>query len=335
MYKIIFFGTSELAVPSLKALMQDGRFEIAGVVTQPDRPVGRHATITPPPVKQFLIEKNTIIRHPEITEASYANTTVIFQPEKLSDPTFQSWLKEVGPTCDAFVIVSYGKILPQWVLDLPKQGIINLHPSLLPLHRGPTPIQAAIAAGDRVTGVSIMKIDTGMDHGPILAWSNELIEPTDTGTTLHGRLAEIGASLLVPTLDAYLNGDIEPTEQDHAKASFCGILSRENGKIDWDKRAEEIERLVRAYDPWPGTWTEVEGKRVKIFSTRIRESSIPSLLATQPQRAVTPGTRYVLDGLPCIMCGDKASLIITELQVEGKERVKGEEFVRGKQKWGN
>ena len=367
MYKIIFFGTSELAVPSLKLLMEDGRFEIVGVVTQPDRPVGRHATITPPPVKRFFnslskdlplkggaegvgsrgedpsADPSTGGRAPH-TPTSTANETSVpvHQPETLKDESFVSWINSVGPSCDAFVIVSYGKLLPQWLLDLPKRGIVNVHPSLLPRWRGTSPIQAAIAAGDKMTGVTIMKIDAGMDSGPIIAQAEEEVLGTDTGTTLHDRLADIGASLLVFALDGYLRGDVEPVEQDDTEVTFCGILSREDGKIDWSKSAEEIERLVRAYMPWPGTWMEVGGKRVKIFTTTIAPgtTTLPALPPSLGGRVLSdsnraPGTRLVLDGLPYVTCGQGGLLQITELQVEGKERVSGGDFLRGKSKWEN
>ena len=354
MYKIIFFGTSELAVPSLKLLMEDGRFEIVGVVTQPDRPFGRHATITPPPVKRFLLSASLSRKSPPseggvegvvpgtMVEAPSAggrapHAPTIFQLETLKDENFIHWINSVGPSCDAFVIVSYGKLLPQWLLDLPKRGIVNVHPSLLPRWRGTSPIQAAIAAGDKMTGVTIMRIDAGMDSGPIIAQAEEEVLETDTGTTLHDRLAEIGASLLVFALDGYLRGDVEPMEQDDAEVTFCGILSRENGKIDWNKRAEEIERLVRAYNPWPGTWTEVEGKRVKIFSTRIKENVgvglAPTLPSAEDPSVRSPGSRFIQDGLPCVVCGGGSLLEITELQVEGKERMSGEDFLRGKHSW--
>ena len=179
-YRLIFFGTSDFAVPSLNALAKDGRFEITGVVTQPDRPVGRHATLTPPAIKKAAVDLG-------INE--------IHQPEKLKDESFQSWIKEVGPACDAFVVVSYGKILPQWLLDLPKQGIVNVHGSLLPRWRGPSPIQAAIAAGDTVSGITIMKIDAEMDHGPLLAIKETPIKPEDTGGSLRDRLASLGAEI--------------------------------------------------------------------------------------------------------------------------------------------
>lgn len=264
MAKIIFFGTSEFAVPSLEALSRDSRFEIAAVVTQPDRPVGRHATVTPPPVK---------------LAAQRLGISTILQPEKISELQAASYQLQV----DAFVVVSYGKILPQWLLDFPKHGAVNVHGSLLPRWRGASPIQAATAAGDEKTGVTIMKLDAEMDHGPILAQAEEKILATDTGGSLHDRLAILGAKTLPDILAGTLDGNIAPKEQDHALATSCKTLTREDGRLDFTKPAQEIERLVRAYDPWPGTWTEVEGKRMKILSVRVVSNEKLEIISLQPE----------------------------------------------------
>lgn len=312
MYKIIFFGTSEFAVPSLEALAQDRRFEIAGVVTQPDRPVGRHAVMTPPPVKKAT------------SHELRATSLPLKQPEKIKDEDFQTWIKEVGPSCDAFVVVSYGKILPQWLLDLPKKGAVNVHGSLLPRWRGASPIQAAIAAGDTVSGVTIMKIDAEMDHGPLLEQAEEQILPTDTGGSLHDKLATLGAKLLPDVLAGYLEGKIEPKEQDHSLATHCKTLSRDDGRIDWTKTSAEIERLVRAYDPWPGTWTEVGGKRLKILAAHVS-----SVIPVRRGGGIQPGGRFVQDGLPCISCANGTTLVIEKLQREGGTIQSGESFLRG------
>lgn len=264
MYKIIFFGTSEFAVPSLDALFHDSRFMISAVVTQPDRPVGRHATLTPPPVK---------------LAASRLGITQILQPEKISELQATTYQLQA----DAFVVVSYGKILPQWLLDLPKHGAVNVHGSLLPRWRGASPIQATIAAGDETTGVTIMKLDAEMDHGPILAQAEEKILTTDTGGALHDRLAILGAKILPNTLAEYLDDKITPTEQDHAHATSCKILTREDGRLDFSKPAPEIERLVRAYNPWPGTWMEVERKRMKILSVRNSHDEKLEIVSVQPE----------------------------------------------------
>jgi methionyl-tRNA formyltransferase len=308
MLHILFFGTSDFAVPSLKALASDGRFEIAGVVTQPDRPVGRHATMTPPAVK---------------VTATELGITTIQQPEKLKDEAFQSWIREVGPACDAFVIVSYGKILPQWLLDLPKKGVINVHGSLLPRWRGASPIQAAIAAGDATSGVTIMLIDAEMDHGPVLAMKETPIHLDDTGGSLHDRLAPLGAEILPDTLAGYLDGTIMPQEQDHSKATPCKILSRDDGKIDWAKSADEISRLVRAYNPWPGTWTMFHGKRLKILKT----------LTIMADENFKPGQCFVFEKQPAVACGDGSAVVLETVQIEGRSVVTGKQFIATTSEW--
>ena len=307
MKKIIFFGTSEFAVPSLEALAKDARFEILGIVTQPDRPVGRHAVLTAPPIKQFTINEQSPRSLKDVT---------IHQPEKIKDEGFQAWIREIGPTCDAFVVVSYGKILPQWLLDLPKHGVVNVHGSMLPRWRGASPIQAAIAVGDAVSGVTIMKLDAEMDPGPILAHAAEMILPTDTGQILHDRLATVGGFILPDVLSDFIDGCIVPIEQDHAQATHCKTLSREDGKIDWTKSAKEIERLVRAYTPWPGTYTEIDGKRLKILSVLLPQ---PPLRKRETALIKT--------------CGDGNILELTHVQPEGKNPMSGEEFLRGNPTW--
>jgi methionyl-tRNA formyltransferase len=307
-YQIIFFGTSEFAVPALRSLAKDPRFAIKGVITQPDRPVGRHAVLTPPAVKTAALELGLL---------------TIRQPEKLKE------LKDdpILSGADAFVIVSYGKILPQWLLDLPKHGIVNVHGSLLPRWRGPSPIQAAIVAGDRISGITIMKIDAEMDHGPILATEEEPISDSDTGKSLHDRLSIHGANVLPETLVSYLEGKIQPREQDHSLATYCKIMTRDDGKIDWEKTSEEIERQVRAYDPWPGTWTEFDGKRLKILAARIGPTD----------ETKQPGERFVRDNIPNISCGGGSAgspqggttLELIKVQSEGKSPINGKDYARG------
>jgi methionyl-tRNA formyltransferase len=294
--KIIFLGTSEFAVPALRALAADDRFEIVGVVTQPDRPVGRHATLTPPAVKSAAIE---------------LGLSPIFQPEKIKEEPFKSEIESLGKTCDVFVVIAYGKILPQWFLDLPKHGIVNVHGSVLPRWRGPSPIHAAIAAGDKTSGVTIMKIDAEMDHGPVLATVETPILPTDTTPILHDRLSDLGAKELPDVLAGYLAGTIQPKEQDHSLATTCQILTRENGRLDpTTKTAEELERMVRAYTPWPGTFIEKDGKRIKV---------IKADLALENE-----------DGTFWITCADGKPLRLTEVQPEGSKPMSGSDFLRGR-----
>jgi methionyl-tRNA formyltransferase len=303
-FRIVFFGTSEFAVPPLAALAADPRFRVAGLVTQPDRPVGRHAALTAPATKRWALERG----------ASFE----IRQPEKMSDPDFRPWIETVGPSCDAFVVVSYGKILPQWLLDLPRQGVVNVHGSVLPRWRGASPIHAAIAAGDASSGVTVMKIDALMDHGPILATVAEPIRADDTAGSLHDRLAMLGGKALPDTLAGYLEGRIVPQEQDHAAATHCKILSRDDGKLDPAKPAAELERLVRGMDPWPGTWMEWNGKRLKVLAT-----------ALGPATETTPGSVFVQDSEPLLACGNGSSLRLLRVQPEGKSAMDGTAFANG------
>jgi len=310
MPRIIFFGTSDFAVPSLKALSSDGHFEIVGVVTQPDRPVGRHAEMTPPAVKKA---------------AQGLGISTILQPEKIKDEAFQTWINTAGPTCDAFVVISYGKILPQWLLDLPKKGVVNIHGSVLPRWRGASPIQAAISAGDTESGVTIMQIDAEMDHGPTLAIETSPIRLEDTGESLHDRLADLGAALLPKTLTEYLAGNISPVVQDHAAATYCKILTRDDGKLDWTKPADELVRLIRAYHPWPGTWTVYNGKRLKIQSASVITGD----------DAFAPGRCFIFESQPAIACADGTALLINTLQLEGRPSTDGRAFMTGARDWEN
>ncbi|MBU1032373.1 MAG: methionyl-tRNA formyltransferase [Patescibacteria group bacterium] len=301
MFKIIFLGTPDFAVPSLQALINDERFEVVSVITQPDKPVGRHSELVSPPVK-ICAEKHGIPVH---------------QPEKLKSDTGYRI-----PEADCFVVVAFGKILPQWFLDIPKHGVVNVHGSVLPRWRGASPIQAAIAAGDKKTGVTIMKMDALLDHGPILATKEIEIQDHDTGGTLRDKLSELGADTLPNALADFLNGRIEPVEQNHDLATTCKTLKRKEGKIDWNKSAEEIERLVRAYDPWPGTWFEFDGKRLKILRARVCAN-----------QNLKPGQRFLQNQMPCVACANDSALGLVTVQPEGRPKMSGSDFLRGCSSW--
>lgn len=308
-HRLIFLGTPEFAVPSLRALAKDARFEIIGVVTQPDKPVGREAKMTPPPVK---------------LAAQELGIETIKQPEKLADADFRSWIEEVGPTCDAFVVVAYGKIFRDWFLALTKHGLINVHASVLPRWRGASPINAAIAAGDAKSGVSIMKIEAEMDAGPVYAVAETPIHPDDTAETLHDRLAELGAELIPDVVADVIEGKAKAQPQDASHATFCKTLTREDGKIDWNLPAEQIGFLIRAYHPWPGTWTMVGDKRLKILK------AIP-LMADDMRVA---GTRFIMgQNRPAIACGEGSSLELLLVQPEGGKIMSGEDYLRGVKGW--
>ncbi|MFC1595175.1 methionyl-tRNA formyltransferase [Patescibacteria group bacterium] len=279
--EIIFFGTPEFAVPTLKALINNGYKPIA-VVTAPDKPVGRKQIITPPPVK-ILAEKHSIkiIQNGEI------------------------------PRADLGIIAAYGKIIPKSIIDSFPKGIINIHPSLLPKHRGASPIQTAILNNDSETGVTLMLTDEKMDHGPILAQSKIQVTNDKMFTELHNELAKLGAELLIETLPKWLNKEIKPIEQNHSKATYTKILKKEDGKIDKNKSCDAILRQIKAYEKWPTSWT--------IFKTKNKDIRIKILKAKKGGEKNDELTIVVKDGF----------LIIEELQPEGKKPMTARDFLNG------
>ncbi len=293
--EVVFFGTPEFAGEFLKGLLADSAFDVVGVVTQPDEPVGRKKILTPPPVKVIAEEARV----------------PVFQPTKLKTKDFKQKIQQLG--AEIAVVVAYGRILPQSILDLFPRGVINVHPSLLPRWRGPSPLNAAIAAGDAETGVSIMKLDDQMDHGPILAQEIISLDEQETAETLRRKVTLIGAPLLNKTLSDYGLGRIEPKPQDDTRATLCKLLTREDGFIDWNESADVIDRKVRAYTPWPGTST----KGVKIFSV------------AKTGEKVEPGKVKVIDGRILIGTGTTA-LEIRELQAPAGKRLKARDFLNGR-----
>lgn len=306
MAKIVFMGTPDFAIPTLKALM--AHHDVIGVVTQPDRPAGRRGDLKPPPIK-LLAQENGI---------------PVFQPEKIRRKAAIEELKQWQP--DVYIVAAFGQILPQTVLDIPPYGSINVHASLLPRWRGAAPIQAAVRAGDEVTGVTIMKMDAGLDTGPMLSAGKVLIEPDETGQTLHDKLAHLGADLLVNTLPGYLSGAIQPKPQPEDGITYAPQIKKEEGLIDWTTSAEEIERLVRAFTPWPGTFTHWNGKQLKIHAGEV----IPPV--TLPFRGeadeATPGQVVEASGQIAIATGDGLYYPL-RVQLAGKNVVSIDDFVRG------
>src|SRR3989338_5002341 len=259
--KIVFFGTPAFAVTILQALI-DAHMPPIAIVTAPDKPAGRGRRLSSPPVKE-LADKRHI---------------PLLQPEKLKDEIFLETLRNYA--ADIFVIAAYGKILSQTLLDIPPKGVINVHPSLLPQHRGPSPIQSAILAGDNAMGVTLMLTDKEMDHGPILA-QQELEFPISNFQfpKLHHELANLGGKMLVNTLPRWIAGEITPQEQEHKKATYTKLLSKEDGHFDWTKSAEEIDRMVRALNPWPGTWSYM-----KTFGAPTSDNSVSEVGAPKIRR---------------------------------------------------
>ena len=302
--KVVFMGTPTFAVPSLKALEEKG-FSIVGVVTQPDRKRGRGKKTAPTPVK----------------EAALKMGLPVFQPLDPNATAFLQQLKRLSP--DVVITVAFGHLLKEQLLTLPSEGCLNVHASLLPKYRGAAPIAWAILKGETVTGVTIMKMDAGLDTGPILAQRETPIHPHDTTETLSERLSKIGADLLVETLEKWLNKEIIPSPQNQSLATYAPPLQKKDGKIDWTKPALEIERQIRAMTPWPGAFTTIDNKNLKIFRAEV----------TKIQKDLRPGQALVTDNEWLTATGSGA-LRVLEIQLEGKKRQNIQTFLKGFKKRG-
>lgn len=272
-YKVIFFGTPEFALPSLEALQKN--FPLLAVITEPDKPVGREQEVLLSPVKNFALRHRITLEQPETKE----EISLI--------------LKKLKP--DLGVVASYGKILPKEALEVPNKGFINVHASLLPKYRGASPIHYAILKGEKETGITLILMDEEVDHGPILAQSKTPIFTNDTTVLLSKRLAGLGALLLTQTLPDYLAGKIKPKKQNHIQATFVSKLKKEDGEIDWDKGAAYLERQIRAFSPWPGSFITILDKRIILLRAHLEEKK----------------------------------LVINEIQVEGKKKMTGNDFQNG------
>ena len=296
---LIFCGTPQFAVPSLERLIKTG-FIVPLVVTQPDRPSGRGMELTASPVKQCALGLGL-------------NVT---QPDKIkNNEEFRAQLASLKP--DAIIVVGYGRIIPQWMLDLPPMGNINVHASLLPKYRGAAPIQWAIASGESETGVTTMRIDAGLDTGDILLKRELPIASQDTAVTLAVPLAAIGADLLVETLRRLQAGTIKSQPQDHSKATLAPILKKDDGRIDFKRTAQEITNRLRGFQPWPGAFTTFRGKNLQIGEVVAATSSVPS------------GQLSIKGNHLFIGCGAGTSLEIVHLQPEGKKRMLAQDFIHG------
>ena len=299
--RIVFIGTGEIGVPTLRALLHS-EHEVVAVVTQPDKPVGREQSIQPPPIKKALIGR------------APPPSTPIFQPVRIKDPQIIKKIRGAKP--DVIVVVAYGQILPRDVLEIPRLACLNLHASLLPRWRGAAPIQAAIAACDCETGITVMYMDEGLDTGDILLQRNVEIQPNDTGGALHDRLAQIAPEALRESLRLLATGNAPRIPQDNARATYAPKLKREHGQIDWSESAEAIERNIRAYNPWPGAFMKLDRQNLKIFSA--------SVVGLNGQ----PGEILRSDkGL--IVATGRGALSLAEVQLEGKRRMSVAEFLRG------
>lgn len=291
-------GTPELAVPSLGALIE--RFEVVAVATQPDRRAGRGRGLEASPVKRRALEADL----------------PVLQPAGLRDPAAVAQLAAYRP--DLVAVVAYGLILPPALLELPPLGCVNVHTSLLPRHRGASPIHGAILAGDEVTGVTTMLMDEGLDTGPILLQEREPVRPRDTTVTLGARLAERGAALLVRTVERLAAASIDPAPQDDAEATLTGLIRKQDGLIDWRRPAVEIERRVRAMQPWPSAFTFHGDTRLQIWRAE-----------PGPDTDAEAGTVVALAEALLVACGDGRALRVHEMQRPGGRRLPTADFVRG------
>jgi methionyl-tRNA formyltransferase len=291
-------GTPGFALPALRRLA-GSEYELAAIYTQPDEPVGRGRRLVPTPVKSLALDRGLTVR----------------QPASLKEAGEVTWLAGLRP--DVIVVAAYGQLLPQSVLDIPRSGCINIHPSLLPRHRGPSPMAAAILAGDEVTGVSIMLMDRGMDTGPLLAQRRQPVSAEDTTETLTDALAEVGADLLMETLPLWLAGRVVPQVQDNERATYSRVVTKEDGRMDWHLPALELWRRVRAFQPWPGCYTAWEGKQIKVIQ------AVPLPGDGEAGRVVQP------EGVPVGVQTGSGILGLLKVQLEGKRVVTGEEFIRG------
>lgn len=299
--KIVFMGTPDFAVSSLDALRNTGH-EIVGVFTQPDKPQGRKMIMTPPPVKVYAEEHGL----------------TVYQPTSVKTDEAYELLESLNP--DLIAVVAYGKILPERILNLPKFGCVNGHASLLPRHRGASPIQWSIYCGDQKTGVTTMLMDAGMDTGDMLLTAETEITNTDTFETLHDRLAVIGADLLVKTVDGLEKGTITPTKQPEEGVCYAPIIKKEMGVVDFSKTAKETDCLIRAFTPWPSAHFIFNGKRVKILKATVGNGAKLEI-----------GTIVDIKNGIEVACKENTSLIIEELQPEGKGKMTAKDFVNGYQ----
>ena len=294
-------GTPEFALPSLKMLC--ARYPVVGVVTQPDRPAGRGRRLLASPVKQLAL----------------AEGILVFQPERLKQPEAVERVRDWLP--DLIVVAAFGQILPPALLEIPRYGVLNVHASLLPRWRGAAPIQAAILAGDAVTGVTIMQLDAGLDTGPLLAKREVAIEPEETAGDLEERLAQLGAELLVEILPEYLAGNLHPQPQPQQGITMTRRLSKQAAALDWGRPAEELARQVRACAPQPGAYTLWGEQRLKIMQARaLQDSGWPE---------AQPGTVFVWQNLPAVVTAEGA-LLLLQLQMAGKRPLNGAAFLRGR-----
>ncbi len=298
--KILYMGTPDFAVKPLKALIENN-YEVCGVVTQPDKPVGRKAILTPPPVK---------------VEAENAGIKV-YQPQTLKNGEGIEILKETNP--DVVIVVAYGKILPKDFLEFSKYGCINIHGSILPKYRGAAPIQRCVLDGEEYAGVTAMQMDVGLDTGDMLLIEKTKIGENETSGELFERLADMGAELLIKTLEKLQKGELVPEKQNDEESTYASMLDKSMSPVNWEISAQQVHNQIRGLDPWPVALTVFNGKTLKLFRSYVTDA-----LGSGEAGAV----KSVKDGL-AVFCGDGKAVVITEVQYEGKKRMRAADFLRG------
>ncbi|MAT43160.1 MAG: methionyl-tRNA formyltransferase [Anaerolineaceae bacterium] len=299
--KIVFMGSPEFALPSLSGLIKN--YDVIGVVTQPDRPAGRGKKLLSPPVKDLALE----------------HRIPVIQPRRLKEEIALEQLTQWNP--DLIVVVAFGQILKQNVLDMPKYGCINVHASLLPRWRGAAPIQASVYHGDTESGVTIMKMDAGIDTGPILRQKKVNLRENETAVSLGNRLSQLGAELLIDTLPGYLRGEIIPQPQPENGATYVSMIDKWDGLLDFSRPAFALINQIRAYNPWPGTFFDIQNERLKIHEAELDFSD-----------KLAVGERGVVNGYPVIGTSE-GNLLIRVIQPSGKKPMPGDVFLRGFRVW--
>ncbi len=307
--RIVFIGTGGIGVPTLRMLRHWRDYELVGVVTQPDKPVGRDQKVTPPPIKAATQQSGIAS-----TTSECALELPILQPPGIKMPDAIEAIRHLNP--DVIVVMAYGQILPRELLEIPKIACLNLHASLLPRWRGAAPIQAAIAAGDRETGITVMYMDEGLDTGDILLEKKIRIGATETGDSLHDRLAELAPEALTEAISLLAAGNAPRNPQNNELATHAPKLEREHGRINWTESADVIERKIRAFNPWPGAFAEFDERKLKIFRATIVDCN------GKPGE-ILPGESQL------VVATGKGALSLNEVQLEGKRRMSAVEFLRG------
>jgi len=320
-YSTIFFGTPEFAVPTLEKILTLPYLDLKAVVTQPDKPVGRQQVLTASPVKALAQKKKL----------------PILQPEKIKTDEFETQIRQLKP--DVIILVAYGKIIPKNLLAISKYGWLNLHASLLPKFRGASPIQFAILEGAKETGVTLMKMDEGMDTGPIIVQEKITMAPEETGQTLHDKLSRLSAEVLEKNLLAYLEGNLKPKTQDNSQATYTKIIQKTDGKIDWQKSASEIERQIRAFTPWPGTWCfwpRNQRAEQKVLTNSAIEQRLKIIQAgVSPDSVKLPPGQTKKSGESIIVGCGQGNLELQIIQLEGRKPQKVSDFLKGYPEFGN